>query len=246
MNAYEAQVQAYEQELAELAAETGVQILDSNPLFYREIEKNTLRQNCLSYLMEQGNPHSVKQFGLKMYSGDNHKNFQVTLNDRLDQYGAFISFMEQAFEWDLMSYQFYPYYWGNKEEWADLYQYESNDSVFRAFMRSGMARVVVTVRPGFEEAMMFYMATGQVWNGGEIPVFEDDLYLSIVEELENPEYFVEETWKTVLPTNLIALQNGGAGVDANGLPCFTEECDDVNGLVDRIGNLSGENDTPTA
>ena len=31
-----------------------------------------------------------------------------------------------------------------------------------------MARVVVTVKPGFEDAVNFYMSTGKIWNGGEV------------------------------------------------------------------------------
>lgn len=57
--------------------------------------------------------------------------------------------MEQAFEWDIMSYNFYPYFWGNKADWKTLYQSESIDPLFRSFLQSGMARVVATVHPGF-------------------------------------------------------------------------------------------------
>ncbi len=133
--------------------------------------------------------------------------------------------MEQAFEWGLMSYNFYPFYWGNRNDWTDLYQYECNDPLFRSFMQSGMARVVVTVKPGFEKAVLHFMATGQIWNGGEVPVLGNPLYLSIVDELKEQEYVVEETWETVVPTNLIALQSSGVAVEASGLPCG-EDCND--------------------
>jgi hypothetical protein len=126
--------------------------------------------------------------------------------------------MEQAFEWNLISYNFYPYYWANKVQWKDLYQFESNDAVFRSFMQAGMARVIVTVKPGFEDAVMHYMAFGQIWNGGQMPVLGNPLYLSIIDELKEQEYTVEETWTTTLPTNLIALQKSGVAVDAEGLP----------------------------
>jgi hypothetical protein len=55
----------------------------------------------------------------------------------------------------------YPYYWGNKQNWLDLYRAENTDPTFKAFLQSGMARVVATVRPGFEDAVQFYMATGK-------------------------------------------------------------------------------------
>ncbi|MCA6423587.1 MAG: hypothetical protein IM568_12340 [Flavobacterium sp.] len=81
-----------------------------------------------------------------------------------------------------------------------------------------MARVIVTVKPGFEDAVMHYMAFGQIWNGGQMPVLGNPLYLSIVDELKEQEYAIEETWTTTLPTNLIALQKSGVAVYAEGLP----------------------------
>ncbi|MFP3693856.1 hypothetical protein, partial [Burkholderia sp. SIMBA_048] len=75
---------------------------------------------------------------------------------------AYIKFMEQAFEWENLSYYLYPYYWGRKTNWNDLYQSDDTDPLFKAFLQSGMARVVATVRPGFEDAVQFYMATGKI------------------------------------------------------------------------------------
>jgi uncharacterized membrane-anchored protein YhcB (DUF1043 family) len=213
---YERQLDTYNQALAEKKA-SGAQMLDSNPLFYRQIEQMVLRKNCISYLLPNS---SDRQFGQKMYSGDDITKFQVNLDKAMDDYSSFAKFMEQAFEWELMSYSFYPYYWANEEDWADMYKFDSNDAIFRNFMQAGMARVIVTVRPGFEDAVTHYMATGQIWNGGGTPVIGDDMYLSVVDELREPEYKIEESWETVLPTNLIALQRSGVAIDAEGLPVF--------------------------
>ena len=107
----------------------------------------------------------------------------------------------------------------------------SDDLNFKNFLQSGMTRVVVTVTPGFETAVLHYMATGQIWNGGSIPVADDPLYRSIVDELKEQEYMVEETWKTVLPTNLVALQRGGVAVAEDGLPCSCPEVDALNRVL---------------
>ena len=115
---------------------------------------------------------------------------------------------------------------------------EINDPLFRSFMQSGMARVVVTVKPGFEDAVMHYMSFGQIWNGGQMPVIGNPLYLSIVDELKEQEYVVEETWETVVPTSLIALQESGVAVHASGLPCG-DGCENhaVNGLIENLNTL---------
>ncbi|MDR0438446.1 MAG: hypothetical protein LBH22_09155 [Bacteroidales bacterium] len=238
MEGYERQLATYNQSLAE-KKEIGVQILDSNPMFYRQIEQTVLRKNCISYLLDHKNPNSVKKFGLEMYSGTTLTEHQVNLTKKMDDYSSFVKFMEQAFDWELMSYSFYPYYWANKNEWANLYKFDSDDATFRSFMQAGMARVVVTVRPGFEDAVALYMTKGQIWDGGAMPVIGDSLYLSIVDELKEQEYEIEDSWETMLPTNLIALQRGGVAIDAEGLPVL--DADAIKGSNAELGNGNEKN-----
>jgi hypothetical protein len=216
---YNAIIDAYRQLLDEYYNQVG-QIEEEtankkivNPLFYREIEQSTLKRICLSYLLEEGD------MGVSYFSGDTFQEYSITRNQQMDDYTSLAKFMEQAFEWNIMSYSFYPYYWGDKNDWVQLYQKENDDPVFRSFMQAGMARVIVTVRPGFEDAVMFYMATGQLWNGGQMPLLGDKLYMSIVDELLEQEYIVQETWESVVPTSLNALQRSGVALDIDGLPC---------------------------
>ncbi|VXB82613.1 conserved hypothetical protein [Flavobacterium sp. 9AF] len=234
IDAYEDALTVYNEKLAEEKA-TGIQIKGTNPGFYREFENKILRKNCISYLIDQ-NPLAKNTYGksnLFKIVGNatavgNFGNTEVNLGKELDDYAAFVKFMEQAFEWDIMSYNLYPYYWGNRSEWATLYQYDdSNDPLFRNFMQAGMARVVVTVRPGFEEAVRYYMQTGQIWNGGEVPVIEDELFMSIVDELREPLGQKEgKAWITRVPTSLTILQADSIGLKVEkALPC---NCDDVN------------------
>ncbi|WP_146193388.1 hypothetical protein [Flavobacterium sediminis] len=227
IKAYEEALATYNDALAEKQAE-GVQILGTNPLFYREIENTILRKNCISYLIDQ-TPTAKRTYGKNFLNGVNtFDGNEVNLSADLDDYASFVKFMEQAFEWDIMSYNFYPYYWANREEWAKMYQYDqTNDSVFKAFMQSGMARVIVTVRPGFEEAVRYYMQTGQIWNGGEVPVIEDELYLSIVDELRAPEgEKVGLAWPTRVPTSMTILQAESIGLKVDkALPFNTDVTD---------------------
>jgi len=148
--------------------------------------------------------------------------------------------MEQAFEWEIMSYNFYPYYWGERKSWADLYQFDDNDPIFRAFMQSGMARVIVTVRPGFEEAVRHFMATGQIWNGGEVPVIDDELFLSLVDEMRSPKATKEgEPWREKLPTSLTILQADSIGLKVEkALPC---NCEPGVKFDDNLGEMCDSN-----
>ncbi|MBK7510673.1 MAG: hypothetical protein IPI76_00155 [Chloracidobacterium sp.] len=82
-----------------------------------------------------------------------------------------------------------------------------------------MARVTVTVKPQFEDAVTHYMITGKIWEGGEVPTYGSSLFLSIAAEMkEEPATKILDPWESVLPTNLIALQSSGVAVNQEGLP----------------------------
>lgn len=226
IQAYEQKLEEYNQKLKQLKGE----IKGTNSGFYRQIENTVLRKNCIEYL----NSFDLTGIG-GLSSGINVQDFHVNYDSpELEVYAARVKFFEQAFEWNLMSYNFYPMYWGEKGKWQAKYNVEEfNDPTFRAFLQSGMARVMVTVRPGFEEAVNWYMQTGQIWNGGQVPTINDPLFLSIIDELRETEGKVEETWETRVPTSLTVIQAGSIGLDVQGLPC-DEDCADYK-LFDSDG-----------
>ncbi|UKB79457.1 hypothetical protein [Chryseobacterium sp. MEBOG07] len=223
IDSYEKALAIYEQKIAEEKA-TGIQIKGSNPGFYRQIENTVLRKNCISYMINRS-ANSTHGYGMAgLTTGSTFMDYETDLSSNLDKYTAFLKFMEQAFEWENLSYYLYPYYWANKTEWSKLYQSGDVDPLFRAFLQSGMARVVATVRPGFEDAVQFYMATGKIWSGGEVPVIGDKLYLSIVDEMKQPKGEKQgKAWITRLPTPLNILQAESIGLKVGHALPFTAE-----------------------
>ncbi|KAA0129932.1 hypothetical protein FY557_04280 [Chryseobacterium sp. SN22] len=228
--AYEKAKAKYDQDLAAIKAQ-GVEIKGSNPGFYRQIENTVLRRNCISYMINQ-DPSAALTFGKDKYyrtnsSEESFLNTEIKLDSTLDKYTAFVKFMEQAFEWEIMSYYFYPYYWGNRNNWDKMYQFDDNDATFRAFMQSGMARVIVTVRPGFEEAVGHFMSTGQIWNGGEVPVIDDPMFLSIVDEMRKTEgEKYGKAWASRVPTALTILQAQSIGLNVTKALPFDDNLSD--------------------
>ena len=222
MEAYEDRLAEYKQDLSEMENKKEASLMD-NPAYFRQIENTVLKKNCISYLVGHLN------MGKSFVSGNTSNNFHVNINEDMDKYAATIKFFEQAFEWDIMDYIFYPFYWANKNKWNSMYDVDSDDPTFRAFLQAGMARTIVTVRPGFEDAVMYYMNTGQIWNGGEVPVINNELHLSIVEEIKEPEYTLEETWETRVPSTLTLIQDGSIKLGSNELPNF---CDITNASND--------------
>lgn len=233
LDAYETKLQEYKDAVAEMEVKKSGAIKD-NPAYYREIENMVLRKNCMSYLIGHVN------MGKSFVTGSETKEFNVKITEGMDKYASSVKFLEQAFEWSIMSYMFYPFYWAGSEKWTRLYNIDNEDKLFKSFLQSGMARVIVSVRPGFEEAVMHYMETGQIWNGGEVPVIGDDLYLSIIEELKVPEYTIDDVWETKIPTSLTLLQANSISLDASGLPCWCDAeppAENITNAPDILTNL---------
>ncbi len=126
--------------------------------------------------------------------------------------GTVVQFLEQAFEWERLSYVFYPYFWAAQPRWIELMnRFDDADPVFGSFLRAGMARVLVAVTPGYCEAVLHYLDSQQPWNGGPAPVIGDQLFIPLHEEIRKqqddryggvPE---GEPWTFTVPTNLVYL-----------------------------------------
>ncbi|MFC3754696.1 hypothetical protein ACFONJ_01745 [Chryseobacterium tructae] len=230
---FEAIIKAYEEAYADFLvkqkelddkakadSEAASEKKDSLGNFYRSMESVILKHNCIAYLLQD-----YGSLGKNLTNNaKTMQDFSIILNDDLDQYTALAKFMEQAFEWNIMDYTFYPYYWADKKRWQDMYLSQNTDPLFRSFLQAGMARVIVTVKPGFEDAVQFFMSTGRIWSGGEVPVIGDPMYLSIVDELREPVGVKQgKPWITVLPTSLNILQEGSAGLETLTALPFTKE-----------------------
>ena len=192
-------------------------------LYYRDMEAEVLKHNCIAYLLQDLGGYGA--LGTDLTNGlQTMTDFAVRFDGDLDAYTSLAKFMEQAMEWSVMDYTFYPYYWGNKANWQEMYLSSDLDPLFRNFLQAGMARVIVTVKPGFEDAVQFFMSTGKIWNGGEVPVIGDPMYLSIVDEMREPTGKAQgKYWITRVPTALTILQAGSVGLKVDdALPIFPE------------------------
>ncbi len=231
--AYDALIRAYEEKLAAFNEAQDEAIGDSNnpdkvkvnPRFNRTTEMREMQRVCIEMLTKPFDINMGKNFYNTIVCNNGTKIPQVRQNKNLEDYASHVKFFEQAFDWEIMSYIFYPYYWAHKCKWVELFQsQDSSDPLFKAFLQSGMARVIVPVRLGFEDAVTYYTETGDIWNGGGLVIDTDnDLYLSIAEEMQEVDGVVEEEWTTTVPSTLTVVQNESVLLDEGGLPC----CDSV-------------------
>lgn len=80
-----------------------------------------------------------------------------------------ISFINQAIEWDNLTFFTYSYFWDYPLCWDFVRQIQHNDKTRQAFLRAGSARVVLTVRQGWELAWTYFVNTGSITLPSPLP-----------------------------------------------------------------------------
>jgi hypothetical protein len=213
MQAYDSVHSAWE-ERQRAASITDVIVTGINPAINRQIERGELKKGIISILA--GSP--LHSFGAVTQPGSGEPTIDPPA--AVGQSGI-ISFYEQAFEWENIMYSLYPYFWGRHGTWRDAFGENGADATHEAFLRAGLARVVVPVRVGFEDVALWFLSTGQIWYGGSPPPISniDPLYRSVAAELlaldeaSRGGTLLGSTWPTVTPTNLVYLGNDVAALN---------------------------------
>jgi hypothetical protein len=68
-----------------------------------------------------------------------------------------VRFYEDSFEWEHMTYFLYPYHWSRRASWASRIAAEAAEAQHQAFLSAGAARVIVPIKPGFEEKVASFL-----------------------------------------------------------------------------------------
>lgn len=217
-----------------------------NPLMARSIEKREIKRLVIELIMD-----NIR--GTYLPIGHDYYKFEPCTNTYdIDKTGSgifapdrvdfkVIKFLEQAFDWEIMAYNFFPYYWADEPGWGDLLTIDTAaDHIFLAFLQSGMANIVLPVKPELEKSVAFFLQTGTLWQGtGFVLDGQDDLYPAIDQNLEievnehgneieynaqgNSVPVVESTWETRVPSTLTIVQDYSNPLEGEGLPCFCND-----------------------
>jgi hypothetical protein len=222
--AYLALQSAYEQKVTQAQAATEGAIQGHNPALNRALIAAELKKLCITMMTGQ----HFSQFHAVTNPPDAPTHIpEIEVEEALRE-GPIVQFFEQAFEWEQMTYLFYPYFWARKSKWAHLVSdVEDPDPSFEQFLTAGSCRVVVPVPLAYSQAVIYMLQSAatelsqKVWLGGEPPTLESPLYESIAEELrrQTDDLFGAtpegEPWEFKLPTTLVWLQPDST------LPVFT-------------------------
>lgn len=92
-----------------------------------------------------------------------------------------VRFINQAIEWENVVTFLYSYFWDLPTSWDFVRQIRHPDLTRQAFLRAGSARVVLTVRKGWEEKWMRFVKDGTV--DADIGNPNTGPYLSIAQEI---------------------------------------------------------------
>lgn len=243
IKAYKDQKAAYDSAVSQAKSQSsfGIQISGSNPLFNRATEQQELKKGCLSWLDVTYGQNYYEEINACDTAEDLP---EMNIKGDLGCYAQKAKFFEQAFDWDIMSYLFYPYFWGKKCSWKEIYRYDDNDPIFRGFLQAGMARVIVPVKRGYEASLLYYLDTKEVWNGGTAPVVDDPLYVPLIKDVEDQGPTpVGDKFETRMPTSLNILQTSANGVAGDGLPCYCDQYE-PEGTGDSGLEGEGEEENP--
>jgi hypothetical protein len=108
------------------------------------------------------------------------------------QFGEWVKFMHQAIEWENLLYFLYPYFWGSEVIGREKLLFEHADPEHERFLRAGYARIVLPVRPGFEEEFTSLVENGTLSGHLSSP------YLPIAQEIAN---FTRTNYAGIPPAN---------------------------------------------
>lgn len=206
----------------------------TNPLFYREIENTVLKKYCMDYLV---GPSNLGKHKFYTGTGIGKNGVQATPNATMQQQARLANFLETAFEWEIMSYQFQPFYWGSADDWQEQYQVDCDDALFKNFLQAGMAKVILSVRPGFEHSVLHYMATGLIVEDANRLLLNNDLHKNLAYEMANPTYTIEKTWTTKVPSSFVIINKNNAALNLN--PALPNNCGLPSNNIESAGNMEG-------
>jgi hypothetical protein len=185
-DAFYAQQQSLVQQRDAIAAK-----LDADTLTLRREESDEIMKGVLRWLLGTGfefMPADV-QAVFKAAGGDLEHGVAFTGNDlgvsptawtTMYQYQEMIKFINEAIEWENTLYFLYPYFWDVPPAWDFVRTIQHPDSTRQSFLRAGSARVVLTVRKGYEQSWLAFVQLGDL--SATLP--PDHPYMTVAQEIQ--------------------------------------------------------------
>jgi hypothetical protein len=210
-DAYLTMQRRYDEAVAAARISQGTFVEGSSPLRNAEVVREELKKSVVTTLYSGIDGDVPFKWNDLVGQPNNGQEPAVNNPGQAASRASTILFLEQAFEWDKLTYVLYPYFWAHQSKWSKLVELDGADPEYVRFLRSGSARVVVSARPGYEEHVNLFLDFGMVWSGGPVPAPGDPDYLSVSDEVKALQRAPDdaerlEWWDTRLPTTLVWLE----------------------------------------
>jgi len=165
--------QMLKEKLARLEEELGAQ----DALSLRKKEREEVMKGVLRWLLgkdifrfyPEGLPADIEH---ELYETETGLVPDEFSRQEMLRQGQIIKFLHHAIEWENVLYFLYPYFWSHPNRWEFKKYIDHPDAMHRAFLKAGSARVVLTIRPGFEEAFLAFTQSGDMNQLPPSPYFE--------------------------------------------------------------------------
>ena len=160
---YETKKQGLQREINQLETE----LFREDSLVLRKIEKEEIMKGVLRWVLGPDfsfYPPELPPLGLSETDDIDIYGSKGEIRENSDyehllKHGELIRFLHQAIEWENVIYVLYPYFWTDNTRWDLKQGLFHPEFIHRTFLRAGAARVVLTIRPGFEESFLSFMET---------------------------------------------------------------------------------------
>jgi hypothetical protein len=190
----------YRQRLKEKRARLTEELGAEDALTLRKIEREEVMKGVLRWMFGPSFDLLPQDLPADLYASDGSVASEIIWH-RVMSFGEFIKFLHHAIEWENMIYFLYPYFWSHQSRW-ELKKYLSHpDPQHRAFLKAGCARVVLTIRPGFERDFLSLVETGEFDS-----LATDHPYFTIADEI-----------RAFAETNYPAIPSANTDTDARPL-----------------------------
>lgn len=172
-NAAQNQYYAQQQDIAGRIAALETRLTGVDTLTLRREESDEVMKAVLRYLLggrfPTMPPEVAAQFAalkVDVAHGTGFDSNTVTAGTALwtlvQQYEDVVRFVNQAIEWENVVSFLYSYFWDLPESWAFIREIQHPDPNRQAFLRAGSARVVLTVRKGWETRWVNFVENGVI------------------------------------------------------------------------------------
>lgn len=144
----------------------------------------------------------------------NFPDYPVLDHARINGLQPVLSFLSGAFDFEKMTYRFLPHYLGDREQRSMAFKGGTNGKLDE-FVQAGAVELILPVSHGIEEQLLYFMQTGLIIEGNDIPLplnpdmlalYEEVIEARLMEQQDEP--IVLDSWTDNLPTTHVMLQDG--------------------------------------